>query len=249
MNLWKVIDGFLTKKVHLIDVGGYKGEFSDNINSFVKNIERIDIFEPQYNSFLELNKKYSLQHNIHIHNIALGKEQGKKDFFYFDEQGYKSSLLKPLESGSKVTEVEVQMIDRLYGDADVQIDYILKLDTQGNDLEVLKGSTEFLLQAKPLVFCELIFVNLYEKQAYAHEIIDFLRLHNYSLVRMEDLHETKNGILAYADALFVHENALNPDCTSFELHKDSYCLNLENVCEERLELINRLDSECRRLSK
>ena len=76
-----------------------------------------------------------------------------------------------------------------------------------------------------------------------------MREKDYVLARLEDVHETGNGIIAYADGLFIHKSKLMIDCTSFELHKDSYCLNLENVCEERLELIVRLDKECKRISE
>ncbi len=147
--------------------------------------------------------------------------------------------------------VEIKTLDNLYSDK-VNLktyDYFLKLDTQGNDLTVLKGASEFIKTAQPIIFCELIYVALYENQAYANEIINYLQDNDYALARMEDIHETANGVIAYADALFVPKDKLHADCDNFELHKDNYCLNLENVCQERLDLIIRLDGECKRLQK
>jgi hypothetical protein len=149
--------------------------------------------------------------------------------------------------------VEIKTLDSIYCDkCNIdKYDYFLKLDTQGNDLSVLKGAKSFIQRIQPVIFCELIYVPLYENQSYAHEIINYLMENDYVLTRLEDVHETGNGIIAYADGLFVHKNKLNLDCSTFELalHKDSYCINLENVCQERLDLIIRLDKECKRLSK
>lgn len=251
MNLFQVINNLIKKKIYLIDVGAYKGEFTDNFLSYVDMIEKVDMYEPQDSSFSNLKKKYSNDNRIKIYNTAIGTENGYKEFFYFENEGYKSSLLKPIEDGGKISTVEIKTLDSVYSDINDMNDYdfFLKLDTQGNDLLALKGAQSFIEKEKPIIFCELIYVPLYENQSYSYEIINYLREKDYVLARLEDVHETGNGIIAYADGLFIHKSKLMIDCTSFELHKDSYCLNLENVCEERLELIVRLDKECKRISE
>ncbi len=251
MNLYETINQLIDKNIYLIDVGTYKGEFTDNFLNTLDGVLNIDMYEPQQSSFENLNEKYSKSTNINIYNIAIGNENSQKDFYSFENEGYKSSLLKPVEGGGKLSVVDIKTIDNIYLNKidNTKYSYFLKLDTQGNDLSVLKGALEFIKQAKPIIFCELIYVLLYENQSYAHEIINYMMENDYVLARLEDVHETKNGIIAYADGLFVHKSKLNLDVSSFELHKDSYCLNLENVCQERLDLIIRLDGECKRLQK
>lgn len=252
MNLYQVINNLLNKSVYLIDVGAYKGEFTDNSLSNVKKIECVDMYEPQDSSFADLKNKFSNNKNINIYNLAIGNENIQKEFYYFENEGYKSSLLKSYENGVKTSIVEIKTLDSIYTKENMYLDkydYFLKLDTQGNDLSVLKGAKNFIKNSQPIIFCELIYVPLYENQSYANEIINYMMENDYVLVRLEDVHETVNGFIAYADGLFVHKSKLNLDCTSFELHKDSYCLNLENICQERLDLIIRLDGECKRLQK
>ncbi len=252
MNLYETINNLLNKPVYLIDVGAYKGEFTDNFLRNINKIEFIDMYEPQDSSFVDLGNKFLNNKNINIYNFAIGNENIQKEFFYFENEGYKSSLLKPIEGGGKMSIVEIKTLDEIYKkveNAYLKYDYFLKLDTQGNDLSVLKGAKNFIKNSQPIIFCELIYVPLYENQSYANEIINYMMENDYVLVRLEDVHETVNGFIAYADGLFVHKSKLNLDCTSFELHKDSYCLNLENVCQERLDLIIRLDGECKRLQK
>lgn len=250
MTLWETFKSNIgLKKIFLIDIGGYKGEFTDNFIQNIDNIGDVHIYEPQENSFLDLENKYSDKDNIKIFNIAIGNEKGRDTFYFDNNAGYNSSLLKPLVEGFETIDIETNKLDNIYLDIKDDAKFVLKIDTQGNDLNVLKGSTEFIEKKKPIIFCELIYVPLYDNQAFAHEIIMFLDKLGYVLARLEDMHETKNGILAYADGLFIHKDQCKPDCICFELHKDSYCLNLEDVCEERLDLINRLDKECKRLAK
>ena len=78
-------------------MGAYKGEFTDNLLSTVKKIECVDIYEPQDSSFVDLGNKFLNNKNINIYNFAIGNENIQKEFFYFENEGYKSSLLKPIE--------------------------------------------------------------------------------------------------------------------------------------------------------
>ena len=101
MNLYETINNFLKKPVYLIDVGAYKGEFTDNFLRNINKIEFIDMYEPQDSSFVDLGNKFLNNKNINIYNFAIGNENIQKEFFYFENEGYKSSLLKPIEGGVK----------------------------------------------------------------------------------------------------------------------------------------------------
>ena len=74
-------------------------------------------------------------------------------------------------------DIEIKTLDEIYKkveNAYLKYDYFLKLDTQGNDLSVLKGAKNFIKNSQPIIFCELIYVPLYENQSYAHEIINYM---------------------------------------------------------------------------
>jgi FkbM family methyltransferase len=248
MNLWSLFGELLDgDSVCLIDVGGYKGEFTDN---FMLNIDKVDdvfMYEPHQKSFDRLKEKYSKNQKINVVQLALNATVGEKDYYYYDDAGYNSSLLMPLASGFESTKVRTDTLDRESKQFSSNVKYVLKIDTQGNDLDVIVGGEEFITNKKPIIFCELIYVSLYQGQTFAEEIITFMAGLGYVLVRLEDIHETGNGMLAYADGLFVHQSEHFPSATNFELHKDEYCLNLERVCDERLALIELLDQECKRL--
>jgi FkbM family methyltransferase len=99
MNLYQTINSLINKTIYLIDVGAYKGEFTDNFLNNIDKIKYVDMYEPQNSSFSDLQNKFENIENINIFNIAIGYENTQKEFFYFENEGYKSSLLKPIEGG------------------------------------------------------------------------------------------------------------------------------------------------------
>jgi len=61
------------------------------------------------------------------------------------------------------------------------LNYALKIDTQGYELEVLKGATETLKQVR-LISIELPLAELYKGQAKYHHIDEYLRLSGFRLI-------------------------------------------------------------------
>jgi FkbM family methyltransferase len=81
---------------------------------------------------------------------------------------------------------------------------ILKMDVQGAELLVLRGGSSLLgAGAIDLVYTEVSFVSLYEKQAVFHDLCEYLSGHRYALYGLYNLFTGRNGLLAQADAIFL----------------------------------------------
>jgi len=80
--------------------------------------------------------------------------------------------------------------------------FLLKLDVQGFELEVLKGCRS-MLDYFSRVYVECSFVELYEGQALAHEVIDYLHQHGFRLSGVYNMTYGKEGIAVQADFLFT----------------------------------------------
>jgi hypothetical protein len=79
--------------------------------------------------------------------------------------------------------VEVKTIDSVVEEHGIERIDLLKIDTQGYDLEVLRGGTEALRSGViGNVLVELNFVKMYESQSDANAIIQFLTERNLRLV-------------------------------------------------------------------
>lgn len=177
---------------HIIHVGGFDG--SENL--FYQSLQaRSTWFEPLPDKFLELKSK-----GLNVFNFALGSEEKKVNFFV-SNNGQSSSILEPTNHLTiypqvlfeKNIEVEVKTLDSFnIKDCDM-----LVLDTQGYELEVLKGSKN-TLHSVNFVVCEIFTSELYKNSALLKDIQDFL--YNYELVEI-DWVDGKEA--CWGDALFI----------------------------------------------
>ena len=122
--------------------------------------------------------------------LPLGSRQ--KTLFHMDEVGVETVVVRPLD-------------DCLDGEA-LKSPVLLKIDVQGFELEVLKGAVRILKNVSA-VYVECSYVELYEGQAIAHEIITFLETHGFSQAGEFNLMSDAKGLAIQADLLFLRSNS------------------------------------------
>ena len=127
----------------------------------------------------------------------------------------KSTFDYDLHQALKVVEerkIEVTSLDELLrSKPDIPKPIFLSLDTQGSELEILKGAKE-TLNSVVAVLVEVGFVKIYENQPLFGEISEFLNLAGFTLMDIYKGVETTNsrgpvgarakGQLSWGDALF-----------------------------------------------
>jgi FkbM family methyltransferase len=128
---------------NVLDCGASCQKYGHNSAlDFVKYTDgEIICFEPNISSFKELRDEVKEFKNIIVHNIALGNENktvklhGQNQSSYISEYG-------------EGQEVELVKVDSFLKDK--KIDFI-KMDIQGYEMEVLRGSTETIKKDKPIL--------------------------------------------------------------------------------------------------
>lgn len=130
---------------------------------------------------------------------------------------------------------------------------VVKIDTQGQDLAVLQGARDLLAAERPILVVELIYVPLYSGQARPEAITAFAAELGYTLHALFHIHATVEGRIAFADAIFVPAELELTDSQEYVQldNSESYETQLRilhGICQERLEVINVLDAEVKRLS-
>ena len=139
---------------------------------------KIHSFEPAKAPFQILTKKVQGLRDVHIANSAMGASQETKTFFE-NEFSDMSSFLETDENAwgsiAQHTAIQLDTVDDYCNRAGVEHINILKSDTQGYDLEVLRGARRMLENEKvDLIYLELIFSKkMYERIA---EVRSGLRL-------------------------------------------------------------------------
>lgn len=237
----------------LIDVGAYQGGFSRELLAS-SGFENAVLFEPNPLNVATLKQAFAYDGRLVIEPLALGNEVAEVTFYATDDRAtgsvlpYAPASLAPDDAVESYC-VEQTTLDRYLEARDAQERVgLIKIDTQGYDLQVLQGAEQTLKKSQPWLVAELIFGPLYQHQASPFAIFNWLTERGYSLAALFNEHFSDDGWIAFADAVFVPGNVAHhyeapyharPDLASLQYEIQS----LRAICAERLELINFLHTE------
>jgi len=222
------------KKI-IFDVGCYRGNFTKN---FINNEKKINVksnfflFDPNPNvkNYLQLMLK---DKNIKYFNLALDDSNIQKKFYlnkFFEPSG--SSLktfnkddkkwantrkiffqiLQPFKKIDNFSEiiVQTQTLDNFCRETSITNIDVLKIDTEGNELNVLKGAEKLLSKNK----IKLIYVEISESKKNFQEkeksVISLLNSYNFELKKKYEIKSFSifSGLRA-SDNLFVNRSLMH----------------------------------------
>lgn len=197
-NFERTMFGYLRPDC-IFDVGANGGQFGYNLRNFVGYQGAILSFEPNPTAFARLEKLSALDPDWHCFDYALGSETGRAKLNIMKTDVFSSLLVPGGESDKYFPEdnqvaqqidIEIQTLDNLFPGLQVKFGFerpFLKLDTQGFDLEVVKGG-QAVLPAFTGLLSEISVIPLYEKQPDLAESIAYLRACGLDLVDLFSLH-------------------------------------------------------------
>ena len=177
----------------ILDIGANLGQ---TIIKYLKLFPKAKIhsFEPSPEIFENLSKKFKNVENLYLYNFAFGSEETNR-IFYINERSHNSGFYKLKEdfkiknfpdekmSYKNSLNVKLNTIDDFVKKQKLaQID-ILKIDTEGFEEEILKGSLETLQSNKiKYIELEIILGNVYEDKYFSFKKIeDILSQFNFRL--------------------------------------------------------------------
>lgn len=194
----------------VVDVGANKGQFSLLIRGVIPGAI-IYAFEPLSNPAKIFSKIFDGDTNTHLYTCAVG-ECNESIAMHVSKSDDSSSLLPISEKQSNLfpgteedyidnvtmsTLKSVISTDKLTGRS------LLKIDVQGFELSVLKGSQP-LLKEFGFIYIECSFVELYEGQALVSDIVDYLANEGFLLNGVYNMSYDKSGLAVQGDFLFVN---------------------------------------------
>jgi len=195
----------------LFDVGANVGQTSEQLIKLLPTAQ-IHAFEPSADAFRALSVAYSARKAVRLNNVGVAAHSGTKPFFENSITLLSSFLRIGVEGwgeASRRVTVPVITIDEYCSMHDIPRIDLLKSDTQGFDLEVLKGSARMLnARCISLIYLEITLVHLYRGLPQMEEIISFLNKHSFSLIGIYNL--VYNGDrLGWFDALFATDSCVD----------------------------------------
>ena len=192
----------------VLDVGANIGQTVDLLRRTLAN-PRIFSFEPNPAVATGLERKYA-SCGVVVEAMALGSNEGTTRFNILENHELSSVL--ELQQNDKnpfsdtavrqIVDVPITTIDSYVQKHELTQIAILKIDTQGFDLEVLRGATETLgRRAVETVLVEVNFISLYKGQNSFGDIERFLAASGYGLLTLYEVNRL-NSCLRWATACF-----------------------------------------------
>jgi FkbM family methyltransferase len=168
----------------------------------------IHSFEPVRSTYLQLLRETQDCPEIHAYHHGMGGSDGEQEIELMTSP-LLNSLARPMPqhaTGERET-VRIRTVDGFCSEAGIDLVDLLKTDTEGYDLEVLRGAENMLSSGRiRYVFSEVGFLKQDSHHTCFHAVADFLRRHDFDFVSVYD--QDFNSFnpprppLSYANALF-----------------------------------------------
>lgn len=200
----------------IFDVGANVGQTAlDLIAHFPSAF--VHSFEPTPDTFAKLRQAVQGRSNVMARNLALGSTRGHSAIHAHAGGEWNSMLMvsddlsaRAKTNGWSVSsepmsvDVSVSTVDDYCREHRVDHIDLLKIDTQGYELEVLRGSIDMLsLKRVHLVFMEMPLIPLYEGQSTFDELYRFMADSDYLLSGLYDRCFDKQHAIMWCDGLFI----------------------------------------------
>ena len=196
----------------VIHVGGHIGQEVDIYKSL--DFTRVIYFEPVKSFSEQIALKIKNLKNFELFQYALGNDNFEAQIYIADkgegDNSGSSSLLEPRESEITFSNTEIIKV-RKYSDLGIDSIDCAIIDTQGYELEILKGFKNKLDSFKFLI---LEFSNYegYIGQVLYSDLNMFLNKNNFVLLKQfkkvnKVIPSKKSG--SYGDALYINTNLLS----------------------------------------
>lgn len=190
---------------YALDIGAYRGDFTDTLRSvwpsaLVWQIEADERQAPYLSSNAIFTLLGNMEQTVNFYTLDSSKITTGSSIFIeqTSHYGVDSTLVVKKEM---TTLDKLLKIHNFYGQWSKH--GLIKIDTQGSELLILDGATEFLEKKKPLYILLECSIQEYNKGApKINTVVDYMYKLDYAIKDVFDLSYDSSGQLLQADILF-----------------------------------------------
>jgi FkbM family methyltransferase len=156
----RFVERFLKDGMIVLDIGAHHGFYTILASKKAGPSGRVIAFEPspRERQRLLMHLKFNQCNNVKVEPFALSSQNGEAAFYIVDgrDTGCNSLCPPAVSEPTKVISVNIITLDNyLEKEMIHHIDFV-KIDAEGAELEVLKGSKRFINQRpRPVILCEV----------------------------------------------------------------------------------------------
>lgn len=178
----------------IFDIGAHRGSWSQQIKT-VFNKGNFYLFEANIN-----NNKFLESKNLNFFNVLLSDKEEKKIFYTLNSSG--DSYLKQRKGYNKAKKIKFKSItlDKFIKIKKIPKPNFIKIDTQGSEIDILKGAKLTLKNCK-FILLECPIIDYNEKSPNILKYLNFMKSIKYLPVELIEKHIHKK-LLVQIDILF-----------------------------------------------
>lgn len=195
----------------IFDVGASNGSWSNRISAIFPEAS-FHLFEPLAD--LESNYANKLEAilqehpNWKLHKCAVGKEDEIVKFYRSRNSSYGSTSLKVQQPDRyDIFELPKVSLDKVIEEYDLPKPDLIKADTQGGELDMLKGCEKHLPDVQLLLLETWLSKGYGQSTPLIHEIMGYLLPFGFYLFDLGGCYRDGNNNLISQDFFFVNKNS------------------------------------------
>ena len=193
---------FLRRGDLFLDIGANIGNVARQFSSSFPTAN-IYCFEPVAETFKLLCAATTNQSNISCFHVGVG-DVTKEAYISLEQEPERNHIVNGASPANRRTEkINMITIDEFCEAHRIERVNIIKTDTEGYDLRVLKGAQSMLRGGVQFVLSEVGMAQWDTRYSYFHAINNFLAKLSFQLCGFYDMHYRADGTVEYANALFL----------------------------------------------
>jgi len=189
----------------VFDVGANTGQTVLKWNKFFPKAEYY-CFEPVGSTMITLKRNTEKLKNVRYFQCALGAEKKQAEIVLCEDSSLNSFVDTVKKIGEKTEVVKIETLDEICQSEGVSYIDVLKIDTDGFDIEVLKGATSMLKNNKITFIQVEAGMNPHNKlHVPLQQFVDFLAAYGYVLFGVYEQHLEWTGEqrLSFSNPVFI----------------------------------------------
>jgi len=205
-EIFLILKEYLKQGDVFFDIGAFVGSHSLYASRKVGRNGKVISFEPNPFNAKELRKNISLNgiKNISLFQVAIGAINRKFDFCLPERHGDKTSLLLKADSTNKIS-IDERTLKSFVEEQRIS-PCLIKMDVEGYEYEIFKGSESYFINNKPNTICEIhlelltkekieYLFNLFQFYPKVHLVsgIDLPDRKKWDPIFLEDMFKSKRG--------------------------------------------------------
>jgi FkbM family methyltransferase len=188
---WPIFE--LAKKCICLDVGASNGGMAESMLN--EGASKVYCIEAGAKHVEIMKERFTGNPNIEILETAVGDETGiLKNVTWLNAWtiGNPNEINLPVSPGAcdieghKLVDIKMDTIDNIFKDSTEDIGFI-KIDVDGYDFKVLKGSEKLIQRCRPVIFIELSFYYNFIKGSSVEAFFLFVESINYKFISLDGI--------------------------------------------------------------